>query len=235
MQLYRPLPEHFDEQLRHGRTMIVELDSWYLPDTKSTAYGREHVKSSAVIEGIDAEGERLRYFHNTGLHELSGADYRGVLRLDSAGDDGLLPPYAEIVRFDAGLPLAGDELRATARDLLREHAAYVPHPNPFLRFGASLADKLPELLTGDDADYHAYAFATVRQAGASFASCATYLDWLFGEQAAGAAAALARIVADSKILSFKLARRRPFDPEPACAKLAADWDEAMSGVAALCL
>ena len=121
------------------------------------------------------------------------------------------------------------------RDLLREHAAYLPQANPFLRFGDSLTDKLPDLLTGDDADYHAYAFATVRQAGASFASCATYLEWLFGEQAVDAAAALSRIVADSKILSFKLARRRSFDPEPACAKLAADWDEAMSGVAALCL
>ena len=31
MQLYRPLHEHFVEQLRHGRSMIVELDSWYLP------------------------------------------------------------------------------------------------------------------------------------------------------------------------------------------------------------
>jgi hypothetical protein len=234
MQLYRPLHEHFVEQLRHGRSMIVELDSWYLPDTRSTAYGREHVKSSAVIEGIDIEDERLRYFHNAGLYELSGADYRGVLRLDSPSDDGVLPPYAELVRFDAGPPLADGELREAAKALLREHVAHVPRENPFTRFGASLADKLPELLAGNDADYHAYAFATVRQAGASFASCATYLEWLFDEQAGGAAAALARIVADSKVLSFKLARRRPFDLEPACAKLAADWDEAMSGVAALC-
>jgi Domain of unknown function (DUF1839) len=234
MQLYRPLHEHFVEQLRHGRSMIVELDSWYLPDTRSTAYGREHVKSSAVIEGIDIEDERLRYFHNAGLYELSGADYRGVLRLDSPTDDEALPPYAELVRFDAGPPLADGELREVAKALLRDHVAHVPRENPFTRFGASLADKLPELLAGNDADYHAYAFATVRQAGASFASCATYLEWLFDEQADGAAAALAQIVADSKVLSFKLARRRPFDLEPACAKLAADWDEAMSGVAALC-
>jgi len=235
MQLYRPLPEHFVEQLRQGHSMIVELDSWFLPDTQSTAYGREHVKSSAVIEGIDVDGERLRYFHNAGLYELGGADYRGVLRLDAPGDDGMLPPYAEVVRFDAGPALGGDQLREAAKTILREHVAYVPRTNPFIRFGDSLADKLPDLLQGDHADYHAYAFATVRQAGSSFASCATYLEWLFEERAEPATAALSRIVADSKILSFKLARRRPFDIAPACAKLAADWDEAMTGVAALCL
>ena len=234
MQLYRPLFEHVEEQLRAGRSMIVELDSWYLPDTRSTAYRREHVKSSAVIEGIDVAGERLRYFHNAGLYELDGDDFRGVLRLDASKDDGVLPPYAELVRFDAGPALEGEDLRELAQALMREHAAYVPASNPFLRFGASLADKLPELLEGDHADYHAYAFATVRQAGSSFASCAAYLEWLFGGRARDATAALARIAADSKILSFKLARRRPFDLEPVCGKLAADWDEAMTGVAALC-
>jgi hypothetical protein len=74
MQPYRPLPEQATEQIAHERTLIVELDSWYLPDTASTAYRREHVKSSVVVEGIDPQGERLRYFHGTGLYELSGAD-----------------------------------------------------------------------------------------------------------------------------------------------------------------
>ncbi len=234
MQLYRSLPEHFVEQLRQGRSMIVELDSWYLPDTRSTAYRREHVKSSAVIEAIDVAEERLRYFHNAGLYELSDDDYRGVLRLEVSDADGVLPPYAEIVRFDAGRSHTGDELRDLARQLFREHVAYVPSSNPFIRFGESLAEKLPDLLAGDHADYHAYAFATVRQAGASFASCGTYLDWLFGEQANAATVALSRIVEGSKVLSFKLARRREFDPEPASAKLAADWDEAMAAVTALC-
>ena len=168
MQLYRPLPEHFEEQLRHGRTMIVELDSWFLPDTQSTAYGREHVKSSAVIEGIDVDGERLRYFHNTGLYELGGADYRGVLRLDGRPRDGLLPPYAEIVRFDAGLPLVGDELAGRTRSLFDEHVAVVPRRTRSSGSATRSRTHLPSLLAGDHADYHAYAFATVRQAGSSF-------------------------------------------------------------------
>src|SRR5205807_5679797 len=33
MQPYRSLPEQIAEQISMGRTMIIELDSWYLPDT----------------------------------------------------------------------------------------------------------------------------------------------------------------------------------------------------------
>ena len=81
MQPYRPLPEQIAEQIDQGRTIIVELDSWYLPDTAATSYRAEHVKTSVAAEAIDPEGERLRYFHGTGLYELDGEDYRGVFRL----------------------------------------------------------------------------------------------------------------------------------------------------------
>ena len=37
MQPYRSLPEQIAEQIAAGRTIIVELDSWYLPDTAATA------------------------------------------------------------------------------------------------------------------------------------------------------------------------------------------------------
>ena len=56
MQPYRPLPEQIAEQLRIGRTIIVELDSWYLPDTASTSYRSEHVKSSIAADAIDPDG-----------------------------------------------------------------------------------------------------------------------------------------------------------------------------------
>ena len=130
MQLYRPLPDQIEEQLRAGRTVIVELDSWFLPDTQSTAYRREHVKSSAVIEGIDVAAERLRYFHNTGLFELSGDDFRGSLRLDDRTAETSLPPYLEIVRFDAGQRLDGDALKAASRSLFEEHFDHRPDVEP---------------------------------------------------------------------------------------------------------
>ena len=102
MQPYRPLPEQIAEQIAHERTIIVELDSWYLPDTAATSYRREHVKSSVVAESIDRDGERLRYFHGPGYYELEGEDYRGIFRLGRAFSEDVLPPYTELVRLDAG-------------------------------------------------------------------------------------------------------------------------------------
>ena len=228
MQPHRFLPTQIAEQLAAGRTMTVELDSMYLPDTASTSYRTDHVKSSIIAEAIDHEAERLRYFHNTSLYELEGEDYRGVFRLGEFADPAALPPYAELVRFDAGPRLEGDELRKAALELLRGHLRRRPETNPFTRFGASLAAELPALLEGDAAAYHSYAFATVRMAGSAFEILASHVEWLLGEKGADAAAAMTRIVDGCKVLSFKLARRKPFDPEPAVADLAAAWDEAMS-------
>jgi hypothetical protein len=228
MQPWRPLPEQIAEQLAAGRSMIVELDSWYLPDTQSTAYRTEHVKSSAIMEAIDVDAKRLRYFHNASLYELDGEDYDGIFRLGRAFSDDVLPPYTELVRFDAGPRLEGEDLRGASQELLRNHQLRRPEVNPFTRFGEHLAADLPGLLEGDAAHYHAYAFATVRMVGSAFEICASHVDWLLGERGAEAATALREIVNGCKVLSFKLARRRAFDPEPAVAALATGWDEAMT-------
>ncbi len=228
MQPYRPLPDQVAEHIASGNTLIVELDSWYLPDTSATSYRTEHVKTSVAMEAIDRDRERLRYFHNTSLHELEGEDYRGAFRLGRPYDEDVLPPYTELVRFDAGRRLAGDDLRAAARGLLRRHLARRPSSNPFGRFGSRLARDLPELLEGDAAQYHAYAFATARMAGAAFEVCASHVDWLLGEQSAAASDALREIVQGCKVLSLKLARRRPFDPQEIVVRLAREWDRAMS-------
>ncbi len=227
MQPYRPLPEQAAEQIAQGRTLIVELDSWYLPDTQGMSYRCEHVKSSVVVEAIDREAERLRYFHGTGLYELSGEDYRGVFRLGRPFSEDVLPPYTELVRFDARPALRGGELREAARDLLRTHLAHRPNSNPFVRFAAQLERDLPRLLAGGASDYHAYAFATVRMAGSAFEVASSQARWLLGDEAARACEALLRIVEGCKVLSFRLARRRPFEPGPALAGPAGAWDEAM--------
>ena len=224
MQPYRPLPDQIAEQLAAGRTLIVEVDSFHLPDTAATSYGREHVKTSIAAEAIDTAAGRLRYFHGPGLFELSGDDYRAVFREDRDYGGDVLPPYTELVRLDAGPRLGGDELRDAARVLLRGHLARRPATNPFARFGERLGRDLPGLLAGDHDEYHAYAFATVRMAGSAFEVAAAHADWLFGPTPA--AEPLARIVEGCKVLSFRLARRRAFDPEPIVAELAAAWDEA---------
>jgi hypothetical protein len=227
MQPYRPLPQQAAEQIAQGRTLIVELDSWYLPDTVATSYRSEHVKSSVVVEGIDPATERMHYFHATGLYELDHEDYRGVFRLGRDFSDDVLPPYTELVRFDAGRALRNEDLREASRELLRGHLAHRPATNPFERFGAQLELDLPRLLEGDTSEYHAYAFATVRMAGSAFEVAATQAEWLLDDGAVNACEALRRIVEGCKILSFRLARRRAFDPAETLAKLAAAWDEAM--------
>lgn len=228
MQPYRDLPDQIGEQLADGRTVIVELDSWYLPDTAGTSYRAEHVKTSVAAEAIDVARERLRYFHGTGLFELAGEDFRGVFRRGHRVSDDVLPPYTELVRFDAGPRLKGDELRETARALLHHHLDRRPQTNPFGRFGERLEADLPVLLAGDIAAYHDYAFATVRMVGAGFEAAASHVDWLLGDAGAPAAAAMREIVDGCKTLSFKLARRRPFEPEPAVSALAEAWDRALT-------
>jgi Domain of unknown function (DUF1839) len=229
MQPYRPLPVQVAELIPAGRTLIVELDAFYLPDTAATSYRSDHVKTSVVCDAIDVEGERLRYFHNTSLHELEGEDFRGVFRLDGHSAD-VLPPYTELLRFDSGPRLEGEDLRAASRESLREHLAHRPGSNPFRRFAERLEADLPALLEGDLTAYHDYAFATVRMAGAGFELCAAHVDWLLEDAGAEASAAMERIVDGSKLLGFKLARRRAFDPEPAIEDLARAWEEGMAAL-----
>jgi Domain of unknown function (DUF1839) len=233
MQPYRPLPVQIAEQIDQGRTIIVELDSWYLPDTATTSYRQEHVKTSVAADAIDPEAETLRYFHSAGLFELSGEDYRGVFRIGRPFSEDVLPPYTELVRFDAGPALRGQELRRAAVALLRGHLAKRPAENPFERFGAALAQELPALLERGLDDYHAYAFATVRMAGSAFEILASHAHWLFGEGAASASGAMDEIVDGCKAMSFRLARRRPFDPASLIESMAVGWDRAIAELTAL--
>jgi hypothetical protein len=231
MQPYRPLPRQIAEQIAQGRTIIVELDSWYLPDTAATSYRREHVKTSVAAEAIDPEAELLRYFHGTGLHELRGEDYRGVFRVGESAPE-MLPPYTELVRFDAGEPLRGEDLQHAARELLARHLRRRPRTSPFERFGAALTVTLDELLQGGLEDYHAYAFATVRMAGSAFEVAGDHAAWLLGSQADGIQQAMGEIVDGCKALSFRLARRRAFDPGPLIETLSGAWERAIDGLVA---
>lgn len=232
MQPYRPLPIQIAEQLEQGRTIVTELDSFHLPDTASTTYRLEHVKTSIAADAIDPDAETLRYFHNAGLFELEGEDYRGAFRLGGGFSPDVLPPYTEIVRFDAGERLDEPALRTASLELLRGHLVRRPCENPFERFGAQLSRKLPSMLQAGPGAYHAYAFATVRMVGAAFEVAATYSEWLLGPRAEQPATAMREIVDGCKVLGFRLARRRPFDSEPAIAGLARAWTEAIGGLEA---
>jgi hypothetical protein len=227
---YRSLPEHIEEQLGLGRTVLVEIDAWYLPDTAATSYRREHLKTTVAPETIDRDAERMRYFHNAGFFELEGEDYRGAFRMLPHFTDDVMDPFVEVVRLDAGPRLTGEDLRKRARELLAHHYARRPARNPFLAWSERLRRDLPRLLAGEPEDYHAYAFVTVRMVGSAFELLADHIEWVLGAEGAEAAGALRGIVEGSKTLSFRLARRRPFDPEPALAALAEAWRDGMEAL-----
>jgi hypothetical protein len=230
IQPYRSIPHQVAEQLALGRTMTIELDGWYLPDTAATSYRTGHVKTGVIAEAIDLERERFRYYHNASLYELVDDDFRGAFRTDQGWSPDVLPPYTELIRFDAGPTIRDPELHEVADGLLRGHLDRVPPGNPFDRFAARLAADLPSLLDGDEARYHAFTFATFRMAGAGFELLASHAEWLLGERGAPATEAMARIVEGCKVLGFKLARRRPFDPTDAMAALSQAWTEALGAL-----
>jgi hypothetical protein len=230
MQPYRPLPLQIAEQIDNGRTIIVELDSWYLPDTATTSYHAEHVKTSVAAEAIDLERGWLRYFHGPGLYELDGEDYAGIFHLAGEPSPEILPPYTEIVRFDAGPRLKGSELRSASLGLLRRHLEHRPRNDPFARFAAQLGRDLPVLLEAGSAAYHAYAFATVRMVGAAFELAAAQAEWLLAADAARPVAAMRTIVDGCKVLGFRLARRRKFDPGPVLETLSDAWRQTIGAL-----
>jgi hypothetical protein len=142
----------------------------------------------------------------------------------------VMEPFVEVVSFDVGPRLTGEALRECARELLASHYARRPARNPFLAWGERLEEDLPRLLAGAAEDYHAYAFVTVRMVGSAFELLADHVEWVLGAEGKPAAAALRRIVEGSKTVSFRLARRRAFDPDPALAELANAWQEGMEAL-----
>jgi hypothetical protein len=222
MQPYRSIPEQTAARLALGQTTMPEVDSYWLPDVAATDYRTNHVKSSIVIEGIDPTARVLRYFHNAGYFELSGEDYDGLFGPQA------LPPYVELVRFEVAPALFGDALRGAARGLLAAYLARRPADNPFQRFQGALEADLPRLLEGDEADYHAYAFHNPRMAGASFELLASHVRWLLGEEGEKAATALDDVVGGTKMLLFRLARRRAFDVAGVVGPMAEGYGTAMS-------
>jgi hypothetical protein len=167
------------------------------------------------------------------MFALDGEDYQGALRVDVPPGDVRLPPYTEIVRFDVGVALDGDDLRTAAVVLLRETLQRRTSPDPFVAFGQRLQQDLPTLVAGDAEQMSAHVFATARMAGSAAAVAAAHATWLFGDAADEPAAALLQVADLCKTLSFKLARRRSFEPQPLLTEAGQRWTTALAGLDAL--
>ncbi len=234
MNAWRSIIEHVAEQLAFGRLLTVEADSWFLPDTQGVSYQIAHVKSTIIPQMVDVAGRRLGYFHNASYFELSGDDFDGVFRLGRHADADGLPPYVEMIRLDR---IRRDDSGSLERavDLLRGHLTRIPTTNPMTRFHARLESDIKWLQSNGVDGFHAYAFGTCRQCGASAELAASFVDWLAERETDGpgdlpkAAAAYRSIAERCKGLEFglaRLARGRNVDLEAVFAQLSSDWQDA---------
>jgi len=244
LQIWRPITTHLEEQLALRRPALVEVDAFYLPDTAGTSYRAEHVKTTIGIQALDVAARRAGYFHNAGYYELGGEDFAGVFRLEGhLTDPEYLPPYVEVaklgIRPEHRPSPASRALVRTSIDLLGAHLARAPLDNPFRRYATHFGADLASLAGEPFAQFHRYAFATLRQCGAAFDLGGAYLRWLEanGEHGLDRIAAACDVIATTATaLQFKLARsvntKRPFDPAPMLAAMSGAWDETMTALTA---
>jgi Domain of unknown function (DUF1839) len=240
--IWRNMEEHLAEQAQLGRFLIIEIDSWFLPDTAGVSYQKAHAKTSIVINHLDPANKVLRYFHGPGYFEASGKDYDGLLRVGNptrwSGD--VLPPYVESIRVDRCVQRSDNELRALARPILAQHLSRrtdkvdafgvsTKTSNAMHTFLSRFDSDISQLVSGDLAHFHAYAFATLRQLGAAAELGSDHLRWLGGldEPANG----FASVATAAKAMQFKLARLaagRTTDLSSTKEELLNGWDASIS-------
>ena len=238
LNVWRPLIQVAREHVANGKVVLTEADAFFLPDTAGTDYRTQHTKTTIAIQEIDEASRTLRYFHNGGYYGLSGADFVGLFRIDTPPDPAYMPFFAEFVRLARIERKPENALAQTSRELLRKHLARRPDTNPVARFEERFTADVTWLKTAGLATYHGYAFATLRQLGASFELAAYYLRWL---QARGEAdltpiaAEFDQISSTAKALILKTARavngNKSVDFAPQMAVMKESWARGMDGLA----
>lgn len=237
LQLWRGLMEHVEAQVAEGRPVLVELDSFYLPDTAGTAYRQEHEKTTVAVNMICPQQRRMGYFHGQGYYALDGEDFERVWQLHLDPEDRPLPPYAELVKLhrDRGEE-PSDGLFQASRNALIRQLTCMPKQNPFELFRSRFAADLDWLIQEPLDTFHKYSFATLRQFGACFELGTTYLRWLSDHGELGldpAIEAYEGISTSAKTFQFHLARsmvrKKPLDLSPVDA-MGELWDRGSSAL-----
>jgi hypothetical protein len=241
LTVWRPLLAHAQEYLSAGKFICCEVDAFYLPDTAGTDYRRQHSKTTVLMASLDLAAGQLGYFHNAGYFELSGDDFTQLFRLTAAHEAALdaayLPPYAEFVRVDRLLRQSPPELAERSFRMLQRHFKNRPRSNPFSRFGQRFRQDRDALQSCGLAHYHAWAFASIRQAGAAFELAAAHLRWLNDVSQPDlleAADSFDSISAANKTLILKGARAvhagRTLEAAELVASMELAWDTGMSSL-----
>jgi hypothetical protein len=234
LSLYDTVENHVCTQLGRGRLCLVEMDSFFLPDTAGITYGLEHGKTTVGINRLDPAAKTMEYFHNAGYFALNGADYEGVFQHGT--EPGLRwIPYTEFAKFGTETP-SPEAQRSEARRLLAHHLRRRPAVNPLATFAEQFSAQVEQVAERGMDFFHLYAFNTVRQFGANFELLATHLEWLDAEEYAAEAAAAKQICDNAKTSQFMLARavaRRRFDAlATALEPSVAAWEAIISGLSA---
>jgi hypothetical protein len=116
--------------------------------------------------------------------------------------------------------------------LLRTHYEWRPQRNPFTAFGERFAREMPSMREAGLEHYHAWAFASIRQAGAAFELAAAHMQWLGFE---GPAAQFREISSANKSLILKGARAaatgKQFDVNEVMSVMAKAWQSGMDELA----
>jgi hypothetical protein len=218
--------------------VLIEVDSYYLPDTAGTAYKLAHVKTTIAVVEIDMEAKRLGYFHNQGYFQLEGDDFLDVLRLREPQDASMLPPYAEFVKISNAADADSRAVVEKSLRLLKKHLQLVPATNPFVAFRQRFEQDLGTLLNESLETFHQYSFATLRQYGACYELAATYLQWLAQNGEEGLeepTRALLEISEGAKAFQFQLARamsrKKPLDLTPLDV-MGQRWEQAIGALKA---
>lgn len=236
LAIWRPLAEHIEEQVARGRPVLVELDSYFLPDTTGTAYKLAHTKSTVAVNEINISKKHLGYFHNQGYYHVDGDDFLDVLRLRGDPNPAMLSPYVEFVKIRTGKEYDSPSLLPRSLQLLRQHLDLVPKENPFPSFKTRFEKDLGWLLQENLETFHQYSFATLRQYGACFELSLTYLQWLAIQGEKGLdehIGAFREITEGAKALQFQLARaiarRKPLDTS-SLDSMAERWQQGIEGL-----
>ena len=209
LAIFDTVEAHSLAQLTRGRIPLIEVDSFYLPDTDGVSYKIEHGKTTIAPVVIEPGARRMEYFHNAGFFELSGDDYDGVFRKrpDLAAMPDVLFPYTEFAKF--GAPPPADALPAQALNLLKRHMKFRPLANPVAAFAEAFPAHVADLQARPPGYFHTYAFNTLRQLGANFELLGSHLAWLAAAQGVDFTDerdAANAIAGGAKAFQFQLAR-----------------------------
>jgi hypothetical protein len=230
LAIFDTVENHISEQIARSRLCLVEMDSFFMPDTQGVGYRQEHGKTTVGINRLDVNDRVMDYFHNGGFFRLEGADFDGVFQHDLP--KGTLPflPYTEFAKFPQTQPSIAHQ-RTTAAALLRRHFARRPDENPIAEFASVFPRQVEAVAERPFGYFHKYAFNTLRQFGANFELLASHLAWLDEPAYRSAIGEALKISECAKTVQFQLARavtRKKFDPlatalDPAIAA----WDGLM--------